>query len=366
MPQGKVVITGANGFLGSAFLIDILQAGYTAHIVVRSEAKARSLQEAPAVTALNKASACHYFIVPDLTAPGALDAASAGADFIIHCATPVPFGLAAGEWDVTAPTVACTLGALESARAAGSVKRVIALSSLAAFASPELVAGAYEPADGEELVLGETPNEDIAGPYADPMSAYCAAKTAAFRRAREWMAEKAGDVGFDLVSIAPAYTFGHHPLAASVGDLMGSSNRVLLRVIAGGKYATPTPDPHKFMAAGVTLADVKKAVLLSLDLEQVKTPESGPEKAFSSYVLGTSFAMNEVFPIVARRWPEEVELGLLKGQGDWLSKKNVSIAMERFRKTFGFKFAGVEDMLDGIVPQYLELAKKEEPQSVEA
>lgn len=360
------MITGATGFLGSTFLIDILRSGYTAHIVVRSEAKAQSLRQAPDLAALNKSTACHYFVVPDLTLPGALDAATAGTDYIIHCATPLPFGAAVHEY--TTPTVACTLNALESARASGTVKRVVLIASLGVFASPELLGGAYEPADGEALVLGETPNEVFDPPYANPLVAYCAAKTAGFRKARGWIAEKAaaGGVGFDLVSIAPAYTFGYHPLAASVADLMGCSNSVLLKVVAGGANAMPPPDPQapKFLFAGITLTDVAKAVRLSLDLERVKTPASGTEQGFSSYVMANVYALNDAYPIVARQWPEEVKLGLLRDQGDWPSKKNVSVAMGGFHETFGFEAAGLEDMLDAIVPQYLELAEKDKSAAV--
>ncbi|KAJ4390747.1 hypothetical protein N0V93_004345 [Gnomoniopsis smithogilvyi] len=355
MGQGKVMITGATGFLGSAFLVDILQSGYTAHIVVRSEAKAKTLQQAPAITSLDKAAACKYFTVPDLDVPGALDEATAGTDLVVHCATPLPLGQLE---DITTPTVACTLGALESARKAGSVKRVVLLSSTAAFAPPEvLLGGDHEPS---EVFIGEKPNERFNPPYATPLIAYCAAKTAAYRSSAEWMENAVQDgVSFDIVSLAPAYVFGRHPLATGVTDLIRTSNKVLLQLIMGGQPPQNGPPPPKTLGVGVTLKDVVQAVHQSLDLTGVKTPESGPSQGFSSYLMANKFALNDVFSLIARKWPEEVKKGLLTDQGNWPSKDKVNFIVDGFRETFGFELGGLEEMLDAMVPQYLELVKKE-------
>lgn len=349
------MITGATGFLGSAFLIDILKSGYTAHIVVRSESKAKTLQQAPAVSSLDKAAACKYFIVPDLGVPGALNEATAGTDFVIHCATPLPFGQLA---DITAPTIACTLGALESAREAGGVKRVILLSSVAAFAPPEVLApGDHEPSG---ISIGKTPNENFNPPYATPLVAYSAAKTAALQASVEWMHKAVQEgVNFDIVSLAPAYVFGRHPLATNVADLLNTSNKVLLQIIKGDQPSQNGPPPPKALSVGLPLADVVKAVHQSLDMTRIKTPDSGPSKGFSSYAIARKFALNDVFPLIARKWPEEVKKGLLTDKGNWPSKVKVNFVLDKFRETFGFELGTLEDMLDAIVPQYLELVEKE-------
>lgn len=88
MPQGTILITGATGFIGSNLLIAALGAGYHANVVVRTEAKARSLKDLIAAKSRTEGcdynSRCHYFTVPDLTAPGALDHAAAGATFLFQ------------------------------------------------------------------------------------------------------------------------------------------------------------------------------------------------------------------------------------------------------------------------------------------
>ncbi|KKY33603.1 putative nad dependent epimerase dehydratase [Diaporthe ampelina] len=367
MDQGKVLLTGATGFLGSAILIDILKAGYTVNIAVRSEAKAKLIREAPAIASLGKDSACKYFIVPDLTAEGCLDEATAGTALVIHCATPMPFTDGDMEQDVIIPAVKCTLRALESAQKAGTVKRVVVTSSLGAFAGPELVGGTYVPP--EEIFLGEKPNDDFGPPFLNPLVGYCAAKTAALKRSLEWMdkAVAEGSINFDLINLAPCYIFGKVPLANSLKDLYATSNQVLLPLITGaGRSPDGKPGPAT-LCGGLTVDDFVETVHRSLDLDGVKTPSSGPSRHVVTYAYSHKFEWNEVFPIIARKWPEEVKKGILAGEGDYPTKPNINFAMEEFTKTYGgFKLQGVEGILDALVPQYLELLEKEKSASASA
>ena len=88
MPEGTILITGATGFIGSNLLIAALGAGYQANVVIRSEAKAGHLKDLIATKSRTDGcdynSRCHYFSVPDLTTPGALDAAAVGATFLFQ------------------------------------------------------------------------------------------------------------------------------------------------------------------------------------------------------------------------------------------------------------------------------------------
>lgn len=81
----------------------------------------------------------------------------------------------------------------------------------------------------------------------------------------------------------------------------------------------------------------------------------------------TLFQQNDIFLILARKWPEEVKKGILAGEGNYPSKPNVNFDMEEFTKTYGgFKLKGVEAFLDALVPQYLELLEKEKSESASA
>lgn len=361
MAQGKILITGANGFLGSSILIDILKAGYTANIVLRSDSKARQLQEAPAIAALNRASACNYFIVPDLTAEGCLDEAAAGTDIFIHCASPLPSHVSGPEEDLTDPAVKCTLRALESAQKAGTVRRIIMVSSMAVFITPGLLTGTYIPS--EEILLGEKPNDDIDPPYDSPIAAYCASKTAAYLRSTEWM-EKAvaeGSVGFDLINLAPSYIYGKHPLATSVADLMMSSNcAILQRLMVTGKTPSAEAQPRRpAVAGGVLIDDFVEIVHKSLDLKTIRTPTSGPKKHIAAYSFTVQFDWNDIFPIIARKWPGEIEKGTLAGKGDFPTMPNIKYTREGTETAYGIKLKGLEDFLDVLVPYYLDIVEKE-------
>lgn len=366
MAQGKVLLTGATGFLGSAILIDILKAGYEVNIAVRSESKAKFVREAAPIASLGKDSACKYFIVPDLTIEGCLDEATAGTDIVIHCATPMPFTDGDVERDVIIPAVKCTLQALESAKKAGTVKRVVILSSVGAFAGPELVGGDYIPP--EEIFVGEKINDDFGPPFINPLVAYCAAKTTALKRSLEWM-EKAvaeGSVNFDLVNLAPCYIFGKVPLATSVKDVASTSNSVILPLITGaGRSPDGKPGPHT-LCGGLTIDDFVKTAHKSLDLDAVKTPSSGPCKHMATYVFSSRFEWNDIFPIIARKWPEEAKKGILAAEGDYPTKPRIGFAMDEFRKTFGFEMSNVETILDDVVPHYLEMLEKDKSVSTAA
>ena len=64
------------------------------------------------------------------------------------------------------PAVSCTLGVLESAKKAGTIRRVVMLSSTGAFATPELVGPGYVP-ETETVVSEASLNEYQGPPYSN-------------------------------------------------------------------------------------------------------------------------------------------------------------------------------------------------------
>ncbi|KAH8652156.1 hypothetical protein BX600DRAFT_527334 [Xylariales sp. PMI_506] len=359
MPKGTVLITGATGFLGSAVLIELLRSGYSAHIVVRSEQKAESLKSAPAMLAVGRAEACKYFVVPDLTVAGCLDEAADGADRIFHLASPLPFGAMEPERfhdGFVVPAVNCTLSVLESARKVGTVKRVVCISSSGAFATPELLGPTWIPP--ETVYISEANlNNYLEPPYSDMMTAYCAAKTASLRRSMEWLAEAGDSASFDLVNLAPGYVCGPQPLAQSTSELLTTSNAMFLR----SAIATDPPEGDRplELAGGICLSDFLDIALTSLDKDKLQTPSSGPSKGVETYAIGKCLVWNDINGIVAKLWPEEVKNGLLPNRGDFPTKPRVSADLSKMERDFHIKLKGLEDMLKGIIPQYLELLKKE-------
>lgn len=364
MSKGTLLITGATGFLGFSILLGALREGYTAHIVVRSASKQAAVQNAPDLLALpnNAALRCHFFIAPDLTAPGALDAAATGCDLVLHAASPLPFReLCPPERqhaEFIAPAEECTLAALESAKRAGTVKRVVCISSIGGFITPELLGP--EVPEEKTWLSDETLNDYLQPPFQDMLTAYCASKTAALRKSLEWMEEeqrREGRQPFDLVNMAPIYVAGRHALATSTADLFGTSNAVFLQLVAG-KTAWKEGDVPE-VVGGVHIDDVVELHLAALDTERIKTPTEGPRKGVEMFVIGYEMQWKDVTDAVAKLFPEAVEKGLVPNNGFVGSKTTVVVSKEKTERVFGIKLKGVEEMMASVMPQYLEFVEKE-------
>ncbi|GME58707.1 uncharacterized protein LTHEOB_2648 [Neofusicoccum parvum] len=358
MSKGTLLITGASGYLGFAILLSALREGYTPHIVVRSAAKLDFVKNAPDLVALPNASTCKYFIVPDLTAPGSLDEATAGCDYVIHGASPLPWQLCEPELQharLVVPAVACTLSALESARRSKTVKRVVCISSMAAFTPPELM-GPLIPDSPVHISEDRIPPE-ASPPFADVVTAYCASKNAALRRSIEWMAERGGAVGagFDLVALAPVYVAGRHPLATSTRDLWDSSNSLFLRLLAGKTAGWTEGVDAPEVAGGVHVDDVVELHLRALDRDRVPTP---PATGVELCTVAVQMEWKDVAAAAKRLFPKEVEKGLLPCSVVG-SKTEVRFDSGKVERLFGVKLRGLDEMLESLVPQYLELLEKE-------
>ena len=83
----RVLLTGANGFVGSHILEQLLLRGLSVRAVVRSQSKAvQVLSDFP-----NFGSQLDFGIVPDITAPGAFNEVVQSTppfDTVIHTASP--------------------------------------------------------------------------------------------------------------------------------------------------------------------------------------------------------------------------------------------------------------------------------------
>jgi len=202
MGKELVVITGATGFIGGRVLQILLQQNYQVRIVVRSEDKKQNLLDNLNLAGIEKAE---FALVPDLLAPGALDTAAAGADYIIHLASPIPLhGYIPPERqhdELIVPAVNATLRALEAAQKSGTVKRVVITSSTVAIVPPAILFPSDEPPTGH-ITSGDDRVPELEAPFANPFVAYTASKVAALNASDKFMAEQAPS--FDIVNILPA------------------------------------------------------------------------------------------------------------------------------------------------------------------
>ena len=137
MAQSRVLLTGANGFIGSHILQFFLEKSIFVQAVVRSEAKASRVKKDFSGFDSSKLD---FSIVPDITAPGALDQClrdTRPLDAIIHTASPFNYSTAKIPSDFIDPAVQGTTEILVSAaKYAPGLKRFVITSSFAAIGDP--------------------------------------------------------------------------------------------------------------------------------------------------------------------------------------------------------------------------------------
>jgi nucleoside-diphosphate-sugar epimerase/uncharacterized cupin superfamily protein len=138
----------------------------------------------------------------DLLINGSFDAAVAGCDYVIHCASPFQFTAPGGDGQTgfVDPAVNGTLNVLAAAAASPSVKRVVLTSSCAAVAWQD---ASIHPDGGAAHVWNE---DDWQTDSTLESSSYRLSKRLAEQAA--WAFVSRDDVTFDLATICPSFVLG--------------------------------------------------------------------------------------------------------------------------------------------------------------
>jgi nucleoside-diphosphate-sugar epimerase len=205
IPKGSLVVaTGANGYIASNVVEQLLIAGYRVRGTVRSIKRAGWMQ----ALLDEKYGAVRFSLVevPDMAAPGAFDEAVKGASGLAHLATPV---MQSYDPNTGIPLVVeGTLNALRAAAKEPSVKRVVLTSSSTAAASPQ---------PNKVFTMDEnTWNEDaVRAAWAPPpyeglqrrLDVYSASKTQGEQAA--WKFVKEENPGFIFNTVLPNANMGH-------------------------------------------------------------------------------------------------------------------------------------------------------------
>jgi len=132
------MITGANGFLASHIVKDLLHSGHTVHACVRNAAKEESISHLTSLPGSEERLL--LFSTGDLAnakASNAFDEAMKGCDAVFHCATPlnVKFGSHDGYNDIYLPAISSTQELVECIeRNSDTVRYLVLTSSMSAVA----------------------------------------------------------------------------------------------------------------------------------------------------------------------------------------------------------------------------------------
>lgn len=143
----NILLTGANGFIGSHILDNLLSSNHRVLAIVRSPSKSQKLKQL--FSTHPKISHLTVGIVPDITIPGAFTSlitsyqASNPLDLVIHTASPFLYRVVLNNREFLDPAIKGTLEILSAVKEhARSVKRVVITSSCAAvidFDAPAVV-----------------------------------------------------------------------------------------------------------------------------------------------------------------------------------------------------------------------------------
>lgn len=214
-PRDIVVITGANGYLGSHLVAKALEAGYHVRATVREDRRGDELRDD--LTRVGQASLENLEIVlAELDADAGWAGAMDGARFVLHAASPFPASAPAHEDEVIVPARDGALRVLRAARDAG-VERTVMTSSYAAVGYSPKESASYTEADW-------TDSEGDLQPYIK-------SKVVAERAAWDFAT---ANPGFELVVINPVGIFG-----PALGPKLSTSVGFVKAMLDGAMKSVP-------------------------------------------------------------------------------------------------------------------------------
>lgn len=216
-PDTEVLVTGANGYLGTRIVATLLDAGHQVRASVRSAARAAEL--ASDLRRSGQDGRRVRIVEARLDSDHGWAEAVAGVRYVLHVASPFPTGTPEHEDEVVLPARDGALRVLRAARG-GGVRRVVLTSSFAAVG--------YSPrADGDRNFT----EEDWTDP-ADDLQPYIKSKVVAERAAWDFMASEGGSL--ELAVVNPVGIFG--PV---LGPRLSTSTAFVKAMLDGSTESVP-------------------------------------------------------------------------------------------------------------------------------
>ncbi len=344
----RILLTGANGFLGSHILSQLLEQGHFVRAIVRSQPKADQILHDFSA----HASQLDFHLVPDMAIPGAFDEAvqsSPPFDIIIHTASPYLFSAVSKNTDLIDPPIRGTVELLKSARNfAPTVKRIVYTSSTAAninffvppVSSPKKI---YTEEDWNPVTKQEALEMDS-------YTAYRGGKTFAEQEAWKFM-ETTPQPTFDLITICPPLIYG--PLRHTVKSVrdLNESNLGFYNLFVNSKKDVPLPSVgfHVY----VDVRDLAEAHILAA----FSTNPAVSNQRFN--ISAADIPEQFICDMLRSNFPELEERTPLGQPGkDNLEEGIYGISNEKAGKLLGVKYRSKEETFVELARQLLELEKR--------
>lgn len=233
--HAPVLVTGANGFIASQIVSDLLGAGYRVRGTVRSVTKGTDH-----LRALPGAGERLELVSAQLLSERSFDAPMEGVTHVMHTASPYAMSVVDPQRDLVDPAVQGTRNVLAAAHRAGTVQRVVLTSSMAAMSD--------EP--GSDHVLTEADWNEKSSLVRNP---YYFSKTLAEKEG--WRFVEAHEPRFDLVVVNPFLVIG-----PSLTPGLNTSNGIFVGMLKG-----VYPGILSLAWGMVDVRDVARAHLLAME-----------------------------------------------------------------------------------------------------
>jgi dihydroflavonol-4-reductase len=250
-PRGLVAVTGGSGYVAGYCIAQLLNEGWRVRTTVRNLGAAEEVRAT--IGKITPNAGAMEFVAADLNSDVGWAEAVAGADYVLHVASPVPTVDPKSDDELVRPARDGTLRVLRAAREAG-VKRVVMTSSISAIMFGR---GVREKPFTEADWTDETNRADT--------SPYDRAKTIAERAAWAW--HKAEGGGLELVTVNPGLVLG--PV---LGSDFSASLEAVRKLLDGSVPALP----H----FGFNVLDVRDVA--ALQLLAMTTPSAAGQRFIGS------------------------------------------------------------------------------------
>ncbi|OPB45484.1 reductase [Trichoderma guizhouense] len=337
MAGDLVLLTGATGFIGFRTLVLLLEAGYKVRAAVRNVAGFERIKALK--SAAPYVSQIEHIVVPDITVPGAYDEAVKGVKYVVHVASPFSSpDLVQSDYESSfiQPAVKGTVGMLDSAITAESVKRVVITGSILSITGLAVY--------GPDVIVDENHRTAVTtGPFPSWIAAYAASKALALEATKEWMTKH--NPPFDLITIEPVFVLGRDETAKDVDSLLRGPNATLIGPMTGKPQPIPLP------CNPVHVDDVAFMHVRALD-----PSVPGNEDYLSCAHSLQRVKWDESFDIVKKHYPKECAEGIFKVDTAVRPKTLDKIVdTTKAEKAFGITFKSFEEQILSVTGQYLEL-----------
>ncbi|XP_068644404.1 anthocyanidin reductase ((2S)-flavan-3-ol-forming)-like [Aristolochia californica] len=187
-------VTGANGYVASLLVKQLLDKGYNVHATVRDPGNQAKVSHLLSLTGSERLK----LFRADLTVEGSFDDPINGCHFVFHVASPVIFDSEDPENEIIKPAVQGTLNVLRTCAKTKTVKRVVLTSSTAT------VRGCREEESGRNLTEDNWSDVEFLLSEKPPFWAYSVSKTLAEKEAWKFAAENR----IDLISVVSVLVSG--------------------------------------------------------------------------------------------------------------------------------------------------------------